>query len=177
MVDYPKGVDGTVKQIWKRFWPLCIALLALLVGLSVFLWTRLSSSPAKAVEGYVRASLQYDAEDLMRYASDYQLKALAGNGEMSRDMLLESLQKAYEQAQEYRETRRISFESRVIERPENGSERYAQLLETYGYKADTGKVQEFAVVEAKCYIAGSYTQTYTAVAVRCGGKWYYAFHE
>lgn len=166
-----------MKQVWKRFWPLCVVLLALLIGLSVFLWRKLSPSPTKAVEGYIRASLQYDAKGLLRYASDYQVRALAGNSEMSREALLESLQTAYEQASEFREKGKIKFESSVTERPQKGSERYAELLEEYGYKADAGRVQDFAVVEAKCYVNGKHTRTYTAVAVQCGGKWYYAFNQ
>ena len=103
------------KTVCKRFWPLLtfgVLLLALAVGLLVW---HFHSTPERAVEGFLRASLEQDADGLLRYASDYQLTVLKGNTEMDLDDLREMLRRSYEQAEAFRETGRIRFQSEVGE--------------------------------------------------------------
>lgn len=166
-----------MKNIFKRYWPLCTVALLLLAALCIFLVFSLRSTPEKAVEGYIRASLEYDADALLRYASDYQITALSGNGDMDLETLRETLRKSYEEAAQYREDGKIKFESEIIETPAEGTDRYAELLEEYSFKADAEEVDGFAVVNAKCYVDGKLQGNYTAVAVKCGAKWYYAFSD
>ncbi len=164
-----------MKTVLKKYWPLLSLAAVLLIVLLIFLLLQLRSTPEKAVEGYIRASLQYDADGLLRYASEYQITALGGNTEVDLDALRELLKQNYEQAAEYRETGRITFESEVSERVEKGSARFEELLTEYAYKGDPEKVDGFAVVTSKCYVDGKLKKTYYAVAVKCGGKWYYGF--
>ena len=164
-----------MKTVIKRFWPLLLVGLILIAVLAGVLISNLRSTPEHAVEGYIRASLQYDADGLLKYASEYQLTALKGNVEMDLDTLRETLKTGYEQAIEYREKGKITFESEVKELIEPGTDAFGELLEEYAFKADPSKVQEFASVTARCYINGTLKRTYSAIAVRCDGKWYYGF--
>ncbi len=163
------------KTVWKRFWPLLtfgLLLLALAVGLLVW---HFRSTPERAVEGYLRASLEKDADGLLRYASDYQLTVLKGNTDMDLDDLREMLRRLYERPEAYRETGQIRFQSEVDEPIEPGQEKFDELLTEYGYKADPTEVEAFALVTAHCYIDGRLSQTSFVYAVRCDGKWYYGF--
>lgn len=164
-----------MKTILKRFWPLLTAGLILIGVLTGVLLSSLRTTPERAVEGYIRASLQYDVDGLLRYASDYQITSLKGNVEMDMDTLRETLKTSYEQAAEYRETGKITFESEVTAHFLPGSERFDQLLEEYAFKGDASAVEEFAAVTARCYVNGAPKRNYSAIAVRCGGKWYYGF--
>lgn len=164
-----------MKTILKRFWPLLLVGLILIGVLTGVLAFRLRRTPERAVEGYIRASLQYDADGLLKYASEYQLTALKGNVEMDLDTLRETLKTGYEQAIEYRENGKITFESEVVKLIEPGTEGFDELLEEYAFKADPSKVEAFASVSARCYVDGSLHRKYSAFAVRCGGTWYYGF--
>lgn len=164
------------KTVCKRFWPLLtfgVLLLALAVGLLVW---HFHSTPERAVEGFLRASLEQDTDGLLRYASDYQLTVLKGNAEMDLDDLREMLRRSYEQAEAFRETGRIRFQSEVGESVGPGQADFDDLLAEYGYKADPTEVESFALVTAHCYIDGRLSRTYFVYAVRCGGKWYYGFN-
>ena len=164
-----------MKNVIKRFWPLLLVGLILIAVLIGVLVSHLRSTPERAVEGYIRASLQYDADGLLKYASAYQLTALKGNVEMDLDTLRETLKTGYGQAMDYRETGKITFESEVKELIEPGTEAFEELLTEYAFKADPSEVQAFASVTARCYIDGKLQRTYSAIAVRCDGTWYYGF--
>lgn len=164
-----------MKTIIKRFWPLLLVGLIVIGVLTGVLVSRFHRTPERAVEGYIRASLQYDADGLLKYASEYQLTALKGNVEMDLDTLRETLKTSYEQAIEYREQGKITFESEVVQLIEPGTEEFDALLKEYAFKADPSKVEAFASVSARCYISGDLQRTYFAVAVCCDGTWYYGF--
>ncbi len=165
-----------VKNVWKRFWPLLLSgLLLVALATGLLIW-HFRSTPERAVEGYLRASLKQDADGLLRYASDYQLTVLKGNTEMDLDALRGMLERSYEQAEAFRETGRIRFESEVDAPIRPGGEGFDDLLAEYGYKADSSEVESFSLVTAHCYIDGRLSRTYFVYAVRCGGKWYYGFN-
>ncbi|MBQ3003968.1 MAG: hypothetical protein IJD82_09565 [Clostridia bacterium] len=163
-----------MKNFLKKYWVLCaFGALVLVAGLVVGVLV-LRSTPTKAVEGYIRASLEYDAEKLVKYASDYQVTAMSF-ADIDRDQLLENLQKSYELAAEYRENGKIKFDSKVTEEIEKGTPRFAELLDEYGFKADPETVDEFAIVEGVYYVDGKLRDDFKVAAVKCGMKWYYGF--
>lgn len=163
-----------MKNTLKKYWVLCAFGALVLVGALVFGVLALRSTPTKAVEGYIRASLEYDAEKLIKYASDYQVTAMSFE-DIDRDQLLENLQKSYELAAEYRETGKITFDSKVTEKVEKGTERFEELLDEYGFKADPETVDEFAIVEGMYYVDGKVRDDFKVAAVKCGLTWYYGF--
>lgn len=165
-----------MKNIVKRFWPLlAVGLIAVGVLTGVLLHNA-RSTPERAVEGYLRASLQYDADGLIKYASDYQLTLLKGNDpEMDTDALRKTLRAGYEQADAYRENGKITFQSEVGEPILPGTDDFDKLLEDYAFKANPSKVESFVLVTAHCYVDGKLKRTYFAYAVQCDHKWYYGF--
>ena len=163
-----------MKNFLKKYWVLCafgafVLVAALVIGALV-----LRSTPQKAVEGYIRASLEYDAEKLIKYASDYQVTAMSFE-DIDREQLLENLKKSYELAAEYREDGKITFDSKVTEEVEKGTARFQELLDEYGFKADPETVDAFAVVEGEYSVDGKVRDDFKVVAVKCGMKWYYGF--
>ena len=165
-----------MKNIVKRFWPLlAVGLLAagILTGLLIY---NARSTPQRAVEGYLRASLQYDADGLIKYASEYQLTLLKGNDpEMDTDTLRKTLRAGYEQADDYREKGKITFQSEVGELILPGNAEFDKLLENYAFKADPSAAESFTLVTAHCYVDGKLHRTYFVYAVQCNHKWYYGF--
>lgn len=165
-----------MKNVLKRFWPLLtVGLIA--VGILIGVWVyNARSTPERAVEGFLRASLQYDADGLIEYASDYQLTLLKGNDTgMDTDTLRKTLRASYEQADAYREKGKITFQSEVGEPILPDTAEFDALLEEYAYKADPSNVESFVLVTARCYVDGKLRRTYFAYAVKCGGKWYYGY--
>ena len=165
-----------MKNIVKRFWPLLtVGLIAVGILTGVLLYN-LRSTPQRAVEGYLRASLQYDADGLIKYASEYQLTLLKGNDpEMDTDALRKTLRASYEQADAYREKGKITFQSEVGEPILPGNAEFDKLLEDYAFKADPSEVKTFTLVTAHCYVDGKLRRTYFAYAVQIGNNWYYGF--
>ena len=165
-----------MKNIIKRFWPfLTVGLLAVGILVGVLLYNA-RSTPEGSVEGFLRASLQYDADELIRYASEYQLTLLKGNDTgMDTDTLRKTLRASYEQAAAYREEGKITFQSEVGEPILPGKAEFDALLEEYAFKADPSEVESFVLVTAHCYVDSKLRRTYFAYAVQCGGKWYYGF--
>ena len=165
-----------MKSIFKRFWPLLTVALIFIVILTCMLVVRLRSTPERAVEGYLRASLQYDADGLIKYSSSYQLTLLKGNDpEMDTDALRKTLCAGYEQAEAYREKGKITFQSEVGEPILPGTAEFDKLSEEYAFKADPSEVESFALVTAHCYVDGKQRRTYFVYAVQCDHKWYYGF--
>ena len=166
-----------MKNIWKKYWPLCsLGILVLLVGV-VLLAIAMRSTPQKAVEGYIRASLEYDVDGLLEHASEYQLTALMGNTKVDLDILRESLTVAYEQAAEYREKGDIEFFTEEPILVAHGSDQYNELLERYAVRGTPEDVDEIAIVTGTYHVNGKLKDKYRVVAVNCGGTWYYGFIE
>lgn len=165
-----------MKNIVKRFWPLLtVGLLAIGILTGVLLYHS-RRTPQRAVEGYIRASLQYDADGMIQYASEYQLTELKGSEpSMDLETLRRSLKNSYEQADAYRVTGKITFESAVGTVLEPGMKKFDELLELYAYKADPSEVSAFALVTGSCYVDGVLTMKYSRYAVKSNGKWYYGF--
>lgn len=163
-----------MKNFLKKYWVLCGFGAVLLLAAIVIGFFALRSTPEKAVEGYIRASLEYDAEKLVKYASDYQVTAMSF-ADIDRKQLLENLKKSYELAAEYREDGKIRFDSEVVEEIEKGTPRFEELLDEYGFKADPATVDEFAIVEGVYYVDGKLRDDFKVAAVKCGLTWYYGF--
>lgn len=165
-----------MKSILKRFWPLLtVGLIALIVLVGVLLYNA-RSTPERAVEGYLRASLQYDADGLIKYSSAYQLTLLKGNDTgMDLDTLRKTLRAGYEQADAYREKGKITFQSEVGEPILPGTTEFDKLSEEYAFKADPSEVESFVLVTAHCYVDGKLRRTYFVYAVQCDHQWYYGF--
>ncbi len=163
-----------MKTFLKKYWVLCAFGVIVLIGALVFGVIALRSTPTKAVEGYIRASLEYDAKKLIKYASDYQVTAMSFE-EIDREQLLETLEKSYELAAEYREEGKITFESEVTEEIEKGTARFEELLDEYAFKANPETVDAFAVVEGVYYVDGKLRDDFKVAAVKCGMTWYYGF--
>ncbi|MBQ9794038.1 MAG: hypothetical protein IKK06_04835 [Clostridia bacterium] len=166
-----------MKNIWKKYWPLCSLAVILLIGGLVLLGISMHSTPEKAVEGYIRASLEYDVDGLLEHASEYQLTSLAGNVEMDLETLREMLTVAYQQAAEFSEKGKIEFYSEEPVYVAHGSDQYNELMERYKVRGTPEDVDEMAIVAGVYYVDGVLTNRYRVVAVNCGGTWYYGFIE
>lgn len=163
-----------MKNVLKKYWVLCAFGALVLIGALVTALFALRSTPQKAVEGYIRASLEYDAEKLIKYASDYQVTAMSF-ADIDREQLSEKLKEDYERAAEYRENGKITFESKVTEEVEKGTERFEELSAEYGFKADPETADAFAIVEGVYYVDGKARDDFKVAAVKCGMTWYYGF--
>ncbi len=158
----------------KRFWPL-VAFFILLVAIGLFFLAHtMLPGPQAAVEGYIEASLHYDVDGMLFFASDYQKKALAGNADISEDRLRDNLKKFYSSGAVSAETAEITFSGQSVTAVDPKSERYHTYLHEYGYKADPGAVNGMAVVTLTSDVGGRRAH-YRVVAVKLGLRWYYGF--
>ena len=161
----------------KRYWPLLL-FACLLAAVAVFFLVRSRlPGPEEAVKGYLTASLHYDVDDMLFYASDYQKKALSGNAEIPEETLRDNLKSFYASQQLQLETGEIVFSDVTVTGIDPSTERYRFLLSEYGYKADPAAVREMALVSLTCTVSGTRRTAYRVVAVRCGARWYYGFIE
>ncbi len=172
-----QGRERMMKQLIKKFWPLLCLLVLVLVAGGVFLLMGSESTPEKAVAGFLTASLEYDEDDLLEYASDYQRVELAGNVEMDGETLEQYLQTSYAQARELMEGEipTVTVDVDSVDTLAMGTERYEELLAEYGEKADAKAVEAMAVVRGTYRTDDDPKNSFCALAVQCGGKWYYGF--
>ena len=169
--------DERMTRCLKRYWPLLVFAF-LLAAVAVFFIVRSRlPGPEEAVKGYLTASLHYDVDDMLFFASDYQKKALAGNADIPEETLRENLKSFYASQNLQPETGEITFSDVTVANIEPSTERYRFLLSEYGYKADPEKVREMALVSLTCFVSGTRRTAYRVVAVRCGARWYYGFIE
>ena len=167
-----------MKQIIKKFWPLLSLALVLLIAGCVFLFLNGKSTPEKAVAGFLVASREYDEDDLLEYASEYQKKVLAGNVEMDGDTLEQYLETSFAQARELMEGEipAITVTVTSVETVAMGTDRYEELLAQYSEKADASAIQAMAIVKGTYRTDDDPKNSFCALAVQCDGKWYYGFN-
>ena len=164
-----------MKTLFKKFWPLLLLLLAALVVGAFFLWRFLFPNAESAVKGYLKASLTYDVDGLLRYGSEYQLVSLAGNGNVPKETLRANLKKYYEQNGFTGKTGKVTFDSARVTVFEPGSATYEKYLSLYGEKADASAVSGIARVTVSAFVDGTLQKEYSVLAVKCGARWYYGF--
>ena len=164
-----------IKTLFKKFWPMLLLLLAALAVGAVFLWRFLFPNAESAVKGYLKASLTYDVDGLLRYGSEYQLVSLAGNGDIPKETLRANLKKYYEQNGFVGKTGKVTFGTARVTTFTPGGENYNKYLALYGEKADASAVSGIARVTVSAYIDGNFQKEYSVLAVKCGSRWYYGF--
>ena len=135
-----------------------------------------ASTPAEAVKEYEKAALLYDVDGMIEYSSDYNKTVLYGNQKTS-DRLLEAyLNKAYEgKIAQYAESE-IGFRLVSSLEYEKGSKKYNEVIDKYSQKVETAEedIDAVAYVEMTV-IKGSSESTREYIAVKCGGRWYFAY--
>ena len=166
-----------MKNFLKRFWPL-LTLGVVAVGVLIGVWLyNARSTPKSAVEGYLRATLQYDADEMVKYSSGYQLQELMDlYGIKDTDTLRRTLKANYSLPGANRVTGTLTFQSEVGQPIQPGTDAFDRLLEKYAEKADASKVKAFVRVKTHCSSESGFNATYDVYAVQCGGKWYYGFN-
>lgn len=166
-----------IKQILKRFWPILTVVLLLCFGAGIIAVRSFLPGPEKAVKGYLEASLRYDVDDMLFYASEYQKKALAGNADIPEEKLRANLKMFYDSQHLQPEKGTVLFSDVSVTDIDPETERYRSYLKEYGYKADAGTVRGFALVKLTCTIENRRRTLYRVVAVKSGARWYYGFIE
>ncbi len=167
-----------MKNILKKFWPLLSLVVLLLVAGCVFLLWNGRSTPEKAVEKFLIASLEYDEDTLLDYASAYQKVELAGNVEMDEETLYQYMQTTYSQARELlgdAELPEVTVQVDSVDELAFGTERYEEYRSKYGQKADANEVESMAIVRGTYREGDNPKNSFCALAVKCDGKWYYGF--
>lgn len=164
-----------IKTFFRRYWPLLAFFTVCAVAGAVLLIRAFLPGPEAAVKGYLNASLRYDVDEMLFYASDYQKKALAGNADIPEETLRANLKAFYESEQLQPENGEIDFLNVRVTDVEPGSARYDRYLTEYGYKADADAVDKLALVSLTCSVSGKRKTDYRVVAVKCGLRWYYGF--
>lgn len=166
-----------MKQIVKKFWPLLGLVLIILIVGCVFLVMDGKSTPEKAVAGFLAASLEYDEDDLLEYASEYQRVELAGNVEMDGETLEQYLETAFKEARELMEGEipSVKVSTTSVETLAKGTERYDEMLVKYGEKADASVIESMVIVRGTYRTDDDPKNSFCALAVQYGGKWYYGF--
>ena len=166
-----------MKQFVKKFWPLLSLLVLILIGACVFFVINSRSTPEGAIAGFLTASLEYDEDDLLKYASEYQKKELAGNADMDGETLERYLKNTYAEAREKMEggIPTVTVNILSVDLLAMGTERYDEMLVQYGEKADMNTVEAMAIVKGTYRTDDDPKNSFCALAVQCDGKWYYGF--
>lgn len=150
-------------------------IIAAVIIFSVNAVTAGESSPEKAVASYLRASMTYDTDGMVKYASSYQKLALY-NGKATGDSVLKAyLEDYYADVSSQYAGSTITFSLVSVTEYDSDTEKYASLLEKYAEKADTDNIDALAVVTMKTVIDGTEGAKKSYLAVKCGLRWYYGY--
>ena len=154
-----------------------LALSVLLLGAAAALVTLLrpgASSPELAVQHYEEACMLYDADDMVRYSSDYNRYVLyRSRTPESAGELKRYLKDIYAQQQSVYSGKEIEVRFSGTETIEPGSEEYETLRAEYASVADASDVAAFARLKLTIYADGTQLVTRTDYAVKLGSRWYY----
>ena len=154
-----------------------LALSVLLLGAAAALVLLLrpgASSPELAVQHYEEACMLYDADDMVRYSSDYNRYVLyRSRTPESAGELKRYLKDIYAQQQSVYSGKEIEVRFSGTETIEPGSEEYETLRAEYASVADASDVAAFARLKLTIYADGTQLVTRTDYAVKLGSRWYY----
>ena len=134
-----------------------------------------ASNPEKAIAEYERAAILYDVDGMIEYSSEYNKTVLYGNQKTSDRLLKAYLNKAYADNEPQYGESEISFQLVSSLEYEKGSKKYDEAMKKYTQKADNGdNVDRIAIVRMKV-IKGDSETTRNYLAVKTGGRWYFAY--
>ena len=156
----------------------CIALGILAAAGAIFLFTRIfrgANTPQKAAAEYVRASMVYDIDGMIEYASPYAKVVLYGNNPTSDRLLKSYLKKAYAEypAPSYTADG-ITFGLLSVTEYVEGDDTFETIMKRYGEKADASEVS--AAAEVRLTVNdGKSEKTHSYIVVKIGPSWYYAY--
>ena len=175
------GFPAEVKKDGKRKaflrYTLCVVAGLVLAAVIIFVASSVqgASSPEKAVAGYLEASMLYDTDGMLDYASEYQ-KASLNDGRLVDDSVLKStLDKFYADKPSMYLDSEITFSLVSVVKYDKDSDKFNSVYTKYAQKADADSIDEVAVVTMKTVVDGNSEGTQTYVAVKCGPRWYYGY--
>jgi len=168
-----------LKKNLKNLIPVLIGLgFALIVIFSLVSFFPGALTAEKAVTGYLKASMIYDANNIVKYSSDYVKVNFYRSKDFSNNDLKDKLKKQYAEAINIYANSKISFS--IISKIEidKDSEEYATIVDNYKYI--TGKDANFSDVRqitVKIFIDGKENPKVTAYAIKSGISWFYLSYQ
>lgn len=184
--DPIEEINPPKKQMNPKTKKLLIYILCAVVGLAIafcvivicdYVFTG-ATTPQEAIAEYEKAALLYDVDNMIEYSSEYNKVVLYGNRETSDRLLSSYLKKGYEDnAPQYTEDE-ISFKLISSLEYESGSKKYDEAMEKYCQKIENGRdsVKAIAIVRMTV-VKGTSETTRNYVAVKSGGRWYFAYAD
>lgn len=165
-----------MKKILHNLIPVFIGLaLAAVIIFSYFMFFTGAFTPEKAVTGYIKASMMQDADNMVKYASDYQKVKLFGKKDFTDSQLKEKLEKIYADAPNTYEDSSIAFSVVSSTELNSESEEYKKALSDYEDITGKNNISAVTKIVIKVFVDGKQTQKNTVYAVKSGLSWYYGF--
>lgn len=152
-----------------------LATLLVVIGSAIFSG---ASTPEEAIAEYQKASLLYDIDGMIEYSSEYNKVVLYGNRQTTDKLLKPYLEKGYDGFEAKYTEDDIKFGLVSVLRYEQGDKKFETAIEKYNQKVENGSddISEIAIVRMTVDTGKSKT-TRDYVAVKVGGRWYFAFAE
>lgn len=178
-----KQINGRLDILKEKIKKLTRTLLPILIGLALagiiiaaYLFVFPGSLTAeKAVTSYIKASLQQDVSDMVRYASEYQKIKLYGSKEYTNTALRNKLEKSYSSAENIYADSEITFSVESITEIDSGSDEYKDFSENYKQITGDDDFSKVAKITVKVYVDGKQYQKQSVYAVKSGLSWYYGY--
>ena len=151
---------------------ICIIIAAIVLIISSLNKTG-ASAPADAVWCYERAAMLRDADEMLKYSSEYNNASLSEHCPPTVS-LEDYLKNQYSgAASAYRDT---ELSCKVISTKiyEDGENAYVSLLSDYmSFVPDAKQPESFALVKLEIYSDGARVLTYSGYAAKIGSRWYF----
>lgn len=177
--DENKPIKTVSAKTKKRLLTLAFAALGIIAAAgAILIFSRIfrgAGTPQKAAAEYVRASLVYDIDGMIEYASPYAKVVLYGNEQTSDRLLKSYLKKAYAEysAPSYSGDQ-IVFKLLAVTEYHEGDDTFEKIMKRYGEKADRSEVEAAAEVQLTVNDTKS-EKTHSYIVVKIGPSWYYAY--
>ena len=163
---------------WKKFLKIAIPVAAGLLAAAIVIgcyaaFVDGAASPKEAATKYLKASMVYDAGDMVRYASVYQKFMLGGRTGMKDGALKAYLEKAYAGADALYSDKKITFVIESVREygaDDSETEAVRALYTERGLEADFSAAAE---VRVRVLVDGAALRTQTVTTVKEGARWYY----
>ncbi len=146
------------------------AVISLVIGL-----TGGARSAEEAAASYLKAAMLFDADGMIKNASEYTKATLNGGTFSSDKELLDKLKALYADAESAYEGKKIKFKINEEREIDMHSTEGAEFIATYSSLANADVISKITLINITVYADGNAVQKSNCYCIQTGGRWYFGY--
>lgn len=132
-------------------------------------------SAAEAAASYLKAAMLFDADGMIKNASEYTKATLNGGTFSSDNELLDKLKTLYADAESAYDGKEIKFKISDEREIDMHSSEGAEFIATYSSLANADAISKITLISITAYADGNAVQKSNCYCVMISGRWYFGY--